>query len=337
MMVIGNKKLPITDIIIGDRGRKKLGDIDKLSKDISENGLIVPILVTENNELIDGGRRLAAFETLGMDAIDCTVARLVESDNILQLEFSANENRKDFTRKEKLALYEKLKLPISNEKGINQYTKEDGVQNGTPSKTEPKKDRRNERAKAVGFSGQKEASQVRRIDDKGIDGLLDLVEDGSITLNVAYDIAALSEDNQHLAISCGKRYGPSKWWYYELPQTLINNMENKIISRDECEGYMIMYRDEKMSSNDISKKISHRNNQIGRAKAKNDAREEHAKIEHEAKWDIVEVRIDNISQSIKNVLEYLQYPNRNTILSAVYQAYKIHEEQTDETETHSSE
>ncbi len=317
MMVMGNKKLPITDILIGDRGRKKLGNIDKLSKDILKNNLIVPILITEDNELIDGGRRLAAFELLGRDTIDCTIARLVESDDILQLEFSANENRKDFTRKEKLALFEKLKLPISNEKGINQYTKEDGGPIGPPSK----KNRRGERAKAVGFSSVKEARQVKRVDDKGVDGLLDLVEDGVITLNASYNIAALEKADQDLAIIASKKYGSGKWWYYELPQTLINNMENKTISRDECDGYMLMYRDGKMSSREISQKISHRSHQIDKAKVRSEAMEKQAEIEHNAKWDTIEVSLTSRIQSFRHFLEFFGTPDKKDITWMVNQVY----------------
>ena len=39
----------ITDIKIGNRFRKDLGDIDSLAESIKELGLIEPIVISENN------------------------------------------------------------------------------------------------------------------------------------------------------------------------------------------------------------------------------------------------------------------------------------------------
>jgi hypothetical protein len=45
-------------IIIGNRFRKDLGDLDSLAKSIAEIGLLHPIAIAENNELVAGQRRL---------------------------------------------------------------------------------------------------------------------------------------------------------------------------------------------------------------------------------------------------------------------------------------
>ena len=46
--------IPIKDIIIKERYRKEFGDIDTLADNISNVGLLQPVVINENNELIDG-------------------------------------------------------------------------------------------------------------------------------------------------------------------------------------------------------------------------------------------------------------------------------------------
>ena len=50
--------LKISEIIIKDRIRKEMGDLVSLEKSIHKLGLLHPIVISENNELIAGKRRL---------------------------------------------------------------------------------------------------------------------------------------------------------------------------------------------------------------------------------------------------------------------------------------
>lgn len=61
--------ISIKDIIINGRYRKECGDIDILAGNISQLGLLQPIVINENNELIDGQRRILAFEKLAKTEI----------------------------------------------------------------------------------------------------------------------------------------------------------------------------------------------------------------------------------------------------------------------------
>ena len=45
--------MPINSIIITNRIRKDIGDIDSLTESISTVGLMQPIVINENNELIE--------------------------------------------------------------------------------------------------------------------------------------------------------------------------------------------------------------------------------------------------------------------------------------------
>jgi len=84
--------IPIRDIIIKERYRKEFGDINALADNIKNVGLLQPIVINnENNELIDGQRRILAFESLSKKEIPCFK---VDLQKIVLGEFSANYYRK---------------------------------------------------------------------------------------------------------------------------------------------------------------------------------------------------------------------------------------------------
>ena len=100
--------IPIKDIIINNnngsnngRFRKEFGDIDTLAYNISQLGLLEPIVINENNELVDGQRRILAFEKLERTEIPFFRINLQE---IVLGEFSANTLRKDWTLSEIVAI-----------------------------------------------------------------------------------------------------------------------------------------------------------------------------------------------------------------------------------------
>ena len=104
--------IPIKDIIIKERYRKEFGDIDTLADNISSVGLLQPVVINENNELIDGQRRILAYQKLGRNEISCFK---IDLEKVFLGEFSANYYRKDWTISEMVAIkrdiepYEKKK------------------------------------------------------------------------------------------------------------------------------------------------------------------------------------------------------------------------------------
>ena len=94
-------EIPIDSVIITNKTRKDFGDINSLAESISTVGLLLPIVINENNELIDGQRRLKAYTRLGRSAIPFYRVNLKE---IVVGEFHANTNRKDFTTSERVAI-----------------------------------------------------------------------------------------------------------------------------------------------------------------------------------------------------------------------------------------
>src|SRR4249920_1005230 len=102
----------IKDIKIGKRFRKKVGDIKPLAQSIKEIGLLHPVVINENDELIAGARRLEACKLLGYEEIPVNVVNLKD---LLKGEFHENALRKDFTITEAIAIKRAIEPEIEAE------------------------------------------------------------------------------------------------------------------------------------------------------------------------------------------------------------------------------
>lgn len=101
--------IKIEDIKVKKRVRKDLGDIDSLKESIRLYGLLNPITINADHELVAGERRLEACKALGMERINVVVLD-ANVDKIKQLEIELEENnqRKEFSDEELLEGYERL-------------------------------------------------------------------------------------------------------------------------------------------------------------------------------------------------------------------------------------
>lgn len=89
--------LPLSSILVEDRQRLDLGDIDSLADSLKEYGLIQPIVITKDNRLIAGGRRLAAATKLGWTDIPIVYKETLDEAHLTMLELEENIRRKDMT------------------------------------------------------------------------------------------------------------------------------------------------------------------------------------------------------------------------------------------------
>lgn len=94
------QSIPINSITIANRIRKDLGDISTLAANISELGLLSPILVNKQHQLLAGERRLAACRELGWTDIPAIIMDTADAERELAVEFAENRYRKDFNREE---------------------------------------------------------------------------------------------------------------------------------------------------------------------------------------------------------------------------------------------
>jgi ParB family chromosome partitioning protein len=135
-----NKILPINDITITTRIRKNVGDISSLAASIQKLGLLSPVVINEDNELLAGERRLTACKSIGWTEIPVIVMSATDAEEKLFIEIEENQQRKSFTREEiinagiELERIEKVKADERMKNSGNQYT-ERGVENFPQGKT----------------------------------------------------------------------------------------------------------------------------------------------------------------------------------------------------------
>lgn len=91
-------KVPIADIVVADRHRRDLGDIDALAQSIKDLGLLQPVVVTPDMRLVAGARRLEAVKRNGEGEIEITFANnLDEALKLILAERDENTCRLDFS------------------------------------------------------------------------------------------------------------------------------------------------------------------------------------------------------------------------------------------------
>jgi len=159
----------ISLIKVGSRFRKDLGDIGALAKSISEIGLLHPVVVNENNDLVAGVRRLEACKKLGWTDIPVHVVNLEE---IRKGQIQENVVRKDFVPSEIAAIYEALapeekaeaKERMVNGKPLRNFRK--GRVSKNISKYVGKSDRTLEKIVAIAEAAKKQPEKFSKLMNK---------------------------------------------------------------------------------------------------------------------------------------------------------------------------
>lgn len=101
-------QVPIDRIRVKRRVRKNLGDLDALAASMNAYGLLHPIVIGRRNELIAGGRRLAAAKKLGWKTINAVVVDVRDKAGKLELELEENVQRSALSVLELEAGYARL-------------------------------------------------------------------------------------------------------------------------------------------------------------------------------------------------------------------------------------
>lgn len=103
-------EIKIKDIKVGDRFRKKFEDIKSLADSIKEFGLIQPIIVDENNNLIAGERRLKACKQLKKKVIEVKHLNDLTPLEKREIELEENIQRRAFTWQEEVSAKHQLHI-----------------------------------------------------------------------------------------------------------------------------------------------------------------------------------------------------------------------------------
>lgn len=101
-------QISIDSIKIKKRVRSELQDLEPLKDSLRRYGLLTPITINGNNELIAGNRRLEAARQLGWATIQANVVNTDNKITLLEMELEENTQRSDFSQEDLLAGYKKL-------------------------------------------------------------------------------------------------------------------------------------------------------------------------------------------------------------------------------------
>lgn len=107
-------QIPIEEIVIKRRIRQDLGDLSKLMESLKAYGLMNPILINSNRELIAGQRRLEASKRLGWKNIEAHIVDTSSDVNELEMEIDENLHRRNLSAvelAEGMSKLEKLRNP----------------------------------------------------------------------------------------------------------------------------------------------------------------------------------------------------------------------------------
>lgn len=118
-MTSGNfRSYPVADIVVNraDRQRRELRNIDELAESIQRIGLINPIVITNDGELVAGERRLTAVRQLGWTHVSIQFAEDLSEYELQAIELEENIKREQLSWQDEVAALEKFhKLKVANE------------------------------------------------------------------------------------------------------------------------------------------------------------------------------------------------------------------------------
>jgi len=100
--------LDVTEIKVGDRGRKDVGDVMGLAASIEEIGLLNPIVIDDEKNLIAGYRRLMAHILLGKQKIQVRHWGTLSALERKKIELEENIKRKQLTWQEEISMKAEL-------------------------------------------------------------------------------------------------------------------------------------------------------------------------------------------------------------------------------------
>ena len=101
-------KVPIAQVVEGERFRKDYLDLDGLVVSIGKYGLLQPIVLDRENRLLAGGRRLRACQKLGWLEIPATYIDEVDELRHREIELEENIQREQFHFAEEARLVEEI-------------------------------------------------------------------------------------------------------------------------------------------------------------------------------------------------------------------------------------
>jgi len=126
----------VTAIIIGDRFRKDYGDLSGLKASITEYGVLQPILIDRENNLMAGGRRLQSCIELGRSRISALYFDEIDETKRREIELEENLHREELKWHERNALIAEIhRLKTAKHEGETKVDPDSGASSRGPYQT----------------------------------------------------------------------------------------------------------------------------------------------------------------------------------------------------------
>jgi len=188
--VRGIVSVPIAEIEIGERHRKDMGDLKLLATSIKAVGLLQSIGITKGKKLVFGERRLRAVaDILKRETIE---ARIVDVASVVVGEYTENEIRKDFAPSERVAIVETLRTHQHGGDRRSNQAQNFGLEKLT------------EAARGAGFRNEETYRQARRVVQKGVPELVDMMDKELVSISDAAGASTLKHARQRRVVSMVK-------------------------------------------------------------------------------------------------------------------------------------
>lgn len=178
---------PIDQIKVNGRFRKFYGKLEGLADSIARHGLLQPVVVDKEYNLLAGGRRLAAARLAKLREVPI---RILDGADPTEVEYDENVHRLDFTPSEKVAIAEAVRKRMGGDgrKGDQHWSSgNEGRAKGRWADII---------AEQVGFSSRMEMERAKKVVTRGAKALVDAMDDGTVKTTHAAQIADLPKAQQ---------------------------------------------------------------------------------------------------------------------------------------------
>ncbi len=195
----GTIQVPVDQICVRDRYRKSFGDVERLARSIDEVGLLQPIVITRDHQLVAGERRLRAVrDVLKHELIE---AKIVDLTWIIDGEYAENAFRKDFTISERVSIAAKIAEDIGNRRGSRSDLKGDQQMADSPEVIRPHETTRDAAARLAKFSSTTIYREAKKVVDKGVDRLTRWMDEEKLSISTCAVLASLPTEKQEEAVA----------------------------------------------------------------------------------------------------------------------------------------
>ena len=197
-------QMPIRQIVVGERHRKDMGDLDALASSIADLGLLQPIGVAPDNRLIFGERRLRACrDILGLTEVE---VRVIDMPSIVIGENAENEVRKDFTVSERVA----IAVAIREELGSRQGKRTDVELPQEIAEVAKGQETRDFAARKAGFGNRETFRQAEHVVAHAEPELVEAMDSGKVSILAAHRAAKLPAEQQREVAKTGRTFADAE-------------------------------------------------------------------------------------------------------------------------------